>query len=68
MVSVLLMFKCTNNESETNITHFSTAIIFMINDPHPLNTVGHLYNGPLTSVRSVGFTTLQYKFYISYVY
>ena len=38
-----------NNEPETNFTHFCIAIMFMINDQlYPLNTVGHLYTGPLT--------------------
>ena len=49
VVSGLLLLKCKNNEPETNFTHFCIAIMFMINDQlYPLNTVGHLYTGPLT--------------------
>ena len=49
IVSGLLLLKCKNNEPETNFTHFCIAIMFMINDQlYPLNTVGHLYTGPLT--------------------
>ena len=49
IVSRLLLLKCKNNEPETNFTHFCIARMFMINDQlYPLNTVGHLYTGPLT--------------------
>ena len=53
LVLILLLvdylLKCKNNEPETNFTHFCIAIMFMINDQlYPLNTVGHLYTGPLT--------------------
>ena len=49
IVSGLMLLKCKNNEPETNFTHFCIAIMFMINDQlYPLNTVSHLYTGPLT--------------------
>ena len=49
IVSGLLLLKCKNNGPETNFTHFCIAIMFMINDQlYLLNTVGHLYTGPLT--------------------
>ena len=49
IVSGLMLLKCKNNEPETNFTQFCIAIMFMINDQlYPLNTVGHLYTGPLT--------------------
>ena len=49
IVSRLLLLKCKNNEPETNFTHVCIARMFMINDQlYPLNTVGHLYTGPLT--------------------
>ena len=49
IVSRLLLLKCKNDEPEANFTHYCIARMFMINDQlYPLNTVGHLYTGPLT--------------------
>ena len=49
IVSRSLLLKCKNDEPETNFTHYCIARMFMINDQlYPLNTVGHLYTGPLT--------------------
>ena len=42
MVNGLLLLECKYNESETNFTHLSIAIMIMINiQLYPLNTVGH---------------------------
>ena len=69
-VSGLLLLKCKNNEPETNFTHFCIAIMFMINDQlYPLNTVGHLYTGPLTFYGDFRkFQTLQLQTYTRYIY